>query len=48
MAKVECELVTQDAIDVEIGSGLGAVLQAKSVEITENGTAVVKPDDGFD
>ena len=48
MAKVECELVTQDAIDVEIGSGLGAVLQGKIVEITENGTAVVKPDDGFD
>ena len=48
MAKVECELITQDAIDVEIGSGLGAVLQVKSVEITENGTAVVKPDDGFD
>ena len=48
MAKVECELITQDAIDVEIGGGLGAVLQAKSVEITENGTAVVKPDDGFD
>ena len=48
MAKVECELITQDAIDVEIGSGLGAVLQVKSVEITENGTTVVKPDDGFD
>ena len=48
MAKVECELITQDAIDVEIGAGLGAVLQVKSVEITENGTAVVKPDDGFD
>ena len=48
MAKVECELITQDAIDVEISGGLGAVLQVKSVEITENGTAVVKPDDGFD
>ena len=48
MAKVECELITQDAIDVEIGSGLGAVWQVKSVDITENGTAVVKPDDGFD
>ena len=48
MAKVECELVTQDAIDMEIGSGLGTVLQVKSVEITENGTTVVKPDDGFD
>lgn len=48
MAKVECELITQDAIDVEIGGGLGSVLQFKSVEITENGTAVVKPDDGFD
>ena len=48
MAKVECELITQDAIDVEIGAGLGAVLQGKIVDITENGTAVVKPDDGFD
>ena len=48
MAKVECELITQDAIDVEIGAGLGAVLQGKIVEITENGTTVVKPDDGFD
>ena len=47
MAKVECELVTQDAIDVEIGTGLGAVLQRKIVEITASGTAVVKPDDGF-
>ena len=48
MAKVECELVTQDAIDVEIGGSAGVLLQAKSVEVTENGTAVVKPDDGFD
>ena len=48
MAKVECELITQDAIDVEIGAGLGAVLQGKIVEIKENGTTVVKPDDGFD
>lgn len=48
MTKVECELITQDAIDVEIGGGLGAILQAKRVDITENGTAVVKPDDGFD
>ena len=47
MAKVECELMTQDAIDVEIG-GKGVVLQAKSVEITANGTSVVAPDDGFD
>ena len=47
MAKVECELMTQDAIDVEIG-GKGVILQAKSVEITENGTSVVAPDDGFD
>ena len=48
MAKVECELITQDAIDVEIGAGLGAVLQVKSVEINANGTSVVAPDDGFD
>ena len=48
MAKVECELITQDAIDVEIGGSAGVLLQVKSVEITENGTAVVKPDDGFD
>ena len=48
MANVECELVTQDAIDVEIVGSAGVLLQAKSVEITENGTAVVKPDDGFD
>ena len=47
MAKVECELITQDAIDVEI-AGKGAVLQAKSVDVTENGTSVVAPDDGFD
>lgn len=48
MAKVECELITQDAIDVEIGGSAGVLLQAKSVDITENGTSVVAPDDGFD
>ena len=48
MAKVECELMTQDAIDVEIGVGLGAILQEKSVEITENGTSIVTPDSGFE
>ena len=52
----ECELqneldveVTQDALlDVEIGGSAGVLLQAKSVEVTENGTSVVAPDDGFD
>ena len=52
----ECELqntldveVTQDALlDVEIGGSAGVLLQAKSVEITKNGTSVVAPDDGFD
>ena len=48
MAKVECELMTQDAIDVEIGGSAGVLLQAKSVDVTENGTSVVAPDDGFD
>lgn len=47
MAKVECELITQDAIDVEIG-GAGVVLQDKSVDVEYNGTIVVAPDDGFD
>ena len=41
--------VTQDALlDVEIGGSAGVLLQAKSVEIIENGTSVVAPDDGFD
>lgn len=41
--------VTQDALlDVEICGSAGVLLQAKSVEITENGTSVVAPDDGFD
>ena len=41
--------VTQEALlDVEIGGSAGVLLQAKSVEITENGTSVVAPDDGFD
>ena len=40
--------VTQDTLDVEIGGSAGVLLQAKSVEITENGTSVVAPDDGFD
>ena len=51
-----CEL--QDALDVdvtqesllavEIGGSAGVLLQAKSVEVTANGTSVVAPDDGFD
>ena len=41
--------VTQDALlDVEIGGSAGVLLQAKSVDIKENGTSVVAPDDGFD
>ena len=41
--------VTQDALlDVEIGGSAGVLLQKKSVEVTENGTSVVAPDDGFD
>ena len=52
----ECELqnnldvdVTKDALlDVEIGGSAGVLLQAKSVDIAENGTIVVAPDDGFD
>lgn len=52
----ECELqntldveVTQDnTLDVEIGGSAGVLLQAKSVEVTANGTSVVAPDDGFD
>ena len=51
----ECELqntldveVTQDTLDVEIGGSAGVLLQAKSVDVTENGTSVVAPDDGFD
>ena len=47
MAKVECELITQDAIDVEI-SGRGTLLQDKSVDVEYNGTIVVKADDVFD
>ena len=47
MAKVECELITQDAIDVEI-AGRGTLLQEKSVDVEHNGTIVVAPDDGFD
>ena len=40
--------VTQDTLDVEIGGSAGVLLQKKSVEIKENGTSVVMPDDGFD
>ena len=47
MAKVECELITQDTIDVEI-AGSGTLLQEKSVDVEYNGTIVVSPDDGFD
>ena len=46
MAKVECELMTQDAIDVKIESRV--VLQDKSVDVEYNGTTVVKADYGFD
>ena len=35
-------------MSVEIGGSAGVLLQAKSVDITENGTIVVAPDDGFD
>ena len=48
MAKVECELITQDVIDVEITEGVCHLLPEKRVEITENGTTVVVPDEGFD
>ena len=41
-----CEL--QNTLDVEIGGSAGVLLQAKSVEVTANGTSVVAPDDGFD
>ena len=40
--------VTHDTLDVEIGGSAGVLLQAKSVEVTANGTSVVAPDDGFD
>ena len=33
---------------MEIGGSTGVLLQAKSVDITENGTSVVAHDDGFD
>lgn len=48
MAKVECELITQDAIDVEISEGVCHLLPEKRVEITENGKTVVVPDEGFE
>ena len=35
MAKVECELITQDVIDVEIAEGVCHLLPEKRVEITE-------------
>ena len=39
--------VTQESLlDVEIGGSAGVLLQAKSVDITDNGTSVVAPDDG--
>ena len=41
--------VTQDALlDVEIGGSAGVLLQAKSVDVKENGTSVVTADNGFD
>ena len=48
MAKVECELITQDVIDVEISEGVLHLLPEKRVEITENGKTVVVPDEGFE
>ncbi len=48
MAKVECELITQDVIDVEIAEGVCHLLPEKRVEITENGKTVVVPDEGFE
>ena len=48
MAKVECELIAQDAIDVEIAEGVCHLLPEKRVEITENGKTVVVPDEGFE
>ncbi len=47
MAKVECELMTQDAIDVEI-AGKGVVLQDKSVDVEIAGKGVVLQDKSVD
>lgn len=40
--------VTQGVLDVEINDSKDTILQKKSVEITENGTSIVTPDDNFD
>lgn len=40
--------VTQGVLDVEINDSKSTILQKKSVEITENGTSIVTPDDNFD
>ena len=40
--------VTQGVLDVEINDSKGKILQKKRVEITENGTSIVTPDDNFD
>lgn len=47
MAKVECELITQDAIDVDI-EWRRILLQDKIVDVEYNGTIVVSSDGGFD
>ena len=45
---LDVEVTQDELLDVEIGGSAGVLLQAKSVDITENGTSVVAPDDGFD
>ena len=45
---LDVEVTQESLLDVEIGGSAGVLLQAKSVEVTENGTSVVAPDDGFD
>ena len=45
---LDVEVIQDALLDVKIGGSAGALLQAKSVDITENGTIVVAPDDGFD
>lgn len=45
---LDVEVTKDNTLNVEIGGSAGVLLQAKSVEITANGTSVVAPDDGFD
>ena len=45
---IDVEVMQDALLDMEIGGSAGVLLQAKSVDITENGTIVVAPDDGFD